>query len=55
MDLSAPGAQESVMNPVFTVLVPAFQIHWGGWWDSDSGGTCAGNAGYGSYGSGGGS
>jgi hypothetical protein len=48
------------MNPVFTALVPALQIHWGGWWDSGSGGSYAGNGGYGgygggSYGSGGGS
>ncbi len=43
------------MNPVFTALVPALQVHWGSWWDTGSGGTYAGNGGYGggSYGSGG--
>lgn len=39
------------MNPVFTALVPALQIHWGGWWDS---GSESWGGGYGgSYGSGG--
>jgi hypothetical protein len=45
------------MIPVFTALVPALQIHWGGWWDSGSDGSYAGNGGYGggTYGSVGGS
>ena len=32
------------MNPVFTALVPALQIHWGGWWDSNSGGSWGGGS-----------
>ena len=31
------------MNPVFTALVPALQISWGGWWDSNSGGSYGGS------------
>ena len=43
------------MNPVFTALIPSLQVHLGSWWDSGSGGTYAGNGGYGGCGSGGGS
>lgn len=38
------------MNPVFTALVPAMQVWWGGWYTSGDGDTWYG--GYGGYGGG---
>jgi hypothetical protein len=51
----SPQTRETVMNPVFTTLVPALHVYWGNWWDSGSGDSWGDHGGYGGGYSGGGS